>query len=571
MNKMKIAARVTLMMLAAIWAGCSDDTAAPATRYTGGSGNVEAEAAATADIVVTEFAVAPQANPGIYGKIDFVRKDGAKYLPDAVKQIRGYKADLTSLKASFKTNAVRVTVGDVEQTSGVTANDFSSEVVFRLWAANGKSLEFPVNLSNPADSYSGLPVVVVDVPAPLSAITKEDWVAGTVSIDRQESDNPDFGMTPAAMEIKGRGNRSWAYDKKPFTIKLDSKTKVMGMPKHKRWVLLANYMDRTLMRNKVMSHISRLTGIKGGYGSGLAWTPGGEFVELIFNGVHMGNYLLMEQIRVDANRVPVAEITNNPADDAASGANITGGYLLEIDHHYDEGYRFFSQYGNLPIMVSSPDEEVINADQKNYIKNYIDNIESIIFGASFPVTGTGGPGGGGDYKTLLDVDSFADWWIIHELIFNRETRVPGSWYVYKKQDGKLYAGPPWDFDLSTFISTTEWLLDEEVRTHQPGYFPENTNRQFRLWYNRLLKDPAFKATIKGRWAAYYTAFQSIPGYIDQQAALIERSAAINAPMWTVPDSGENKENGMTFAQAVSNIKTRYQARLTWLNNQIMAW
>ena len=92
------------------------------------------------------------------------------------------------------------------------------------------------------------------------------------------------------------------------------------MPKHKRWVLLANWMDRTLMRNRVAFKLGECTQ--------LDWTPRGEYVELVLNGKHLGNYLLCEQIKVDENRVNIAEID-------AESEDVSGGYLMELDTYFD--------------------------------------------------------------------------------------------------------------------------------------------------------------------------------------------------------------------------------------------
>ena len=113
-------------------------------------------------------------------------------------------------------------------------------------------------------------------------------MTATISISGLD-EYSDLRETP--ISIRGRGNTTWTWPKKPYTFKFESRTEVLGMPKHKRWILLANFMDRTLMRNALAFHLSELTS--------LSWTPKNRYCELILNGKHMGNYLLTEQIRVD--------------------------------------------------------------------------------------------------------------------------------------------------------------------------------------------------------------------------------------------------------------------------------
>ena len=124
-----------------------------------------------------------------------------------------------------------------------------------------------------------LPQVVINTPNNQEIKSKTEWIEGaTISITLADGT---IDYESKDLEIRGRGNTTWEYPKKPYALKLGSKAEILGMPKHKRWVLLANWMDRTLMRNDVSFEIARQTG--------LAWTPRGKFVELVLNGKLMGN------------------------------------------------------------------------------------------------------------------------------------------------------------------------------------------------------------------------------------------------------------------------------------------
>ena len=192
-----------------------------------------------------------------------------------------------------------------------------------------------------------LPVVYINTNDNAPIVDKDNWIPGTMDIKGlDESDNYN-----GTMNIKGRGNSTWGYPKKPYAIKLDSKSKILGFPKHKRWVLLANWMDKTLLRNHVAFEISKNTG--------LAWTPRGKFVELVLNGEPQGNYYLCEQIKIDENRLNINELSNSDTD----AESITGGYLLELDVYYDEVNKFHSKLKELPFMIKEPDEEELNTAQ----------------------------------------------------------------------------------------------------------------------------------------------------------------------------------------------------------------
>lgn len=195
-----------------------------------------------------------------------------------------YGTDISNLVATFNTNGDKVFVDDVEQISGVTVNDFSTPIVYRIISKQNVAQEYKVTV------YSfDLPVIYVTTPQQTPILSKDDWVEdGNICIWMTNGIIGDLGGT----SVKGRGNSTWSFPKKPYAIKLDKKAEVLGMPKHKRWVLLANWIDRTLMRNHIAFTIAKNT-------ESLGWTPRGEFVELILNGKHLGNYYLCEQIKID--------------------------------------------------------------------------------------------------------------------------------------------------------------------------------------------------------------------------------------------------------------------------------
>ncbi len=174
------------------------------------------------------------------------------------------------LVASFDCEgADRVEVGGEEQTSGRSVNDFRGEVVYTVYNGRHES-RYTVRVTN----FTGLPVISIDTPGGQPILSKEEWIEGaTIRIDGAGRFDD---IQAAATSIRGRGNSTWEWPKKPYNIKLDAKAEVLGMPEHKRWCLLANYMDRTLLRNKTAYYLASQTS--------LDWTPRCEFAELILNG-----------------------------------------------------------------------------------------------------------------------------------------------------------------------------------------------------------------------------------------------------------------------------------------------
>ena len=377
--------------------------------------------------------------------------------------------------------------------------------------------------------FTRLPVVTIRTDNEKEIRDKENWIPGDIKIDGINI----FPGYEGKMSIRGRGNSTWEFPKKPYAIKLDSKDSILGMPKHKRWVLLANYRDRTLMRNHVAFEISRRTGLE--------WTSRGQFVEVMLNDVHLGNYYLCEQIRVDENRVNITEMKARDLDEEA----ITGGYLLELDTSYDEINKFISEIKKLPVMFKDPDEEVLQPEQFEYMQNYINTVERMLFEDEDYIQTR-------EYTTMIDEDSFIDWWFVMELSGNIESVYPRSSYLNKDRNGLLKAGPVWDFDYSTFRGSTDFFSKESI------------------WYGQLFKDPAFVSKVKERWELLRPRLDEINPIIDELRLSLARSESLNTKMWDIRNTPSvNGDETLSFDDACSLMKSKFSSRLQWLDSQIM--
>lgn len=434
------------------------------------------------------------------------------------------------LVLSFETNGEKVFVGTTEQVSGETLNDFSEPVTYKVISATGAEKTFTVKVT-----YSGLPVLFIQTKNSATIPDKHsDWLTGT-SIKLYK---PDWTIDYEGSNdgIRGRGNSTWNYPKKPYALKLENGAKILDMPKHKRWVLLANWMDRTCLRNKISFAVSMKTGLE--------WTPRGEFVELVVNGNHIGNYYLCEHIKVDKNRVNVDELEDNLTD---------SGYIFELDTYFDEVNKFRSQYYYLPYMFKDPDE--VNSAQFSFIQNYVNNMEASIYDNTRFASR--------EYTQYLDIDTFIDWWLVHELTGNEEPKHPKSSYMNKNTGGKLKMGPVWDFDWETFMPRNRWTL---LNRSEQGL-----NR----FYDRLFQDAQFKARAKERWNDQKAGFQEIPALIESEAARIKGSESMNWKMWPITQEGGqgfvNGDETMTFDQAVARMKKSYEDKYNWMNQQISNW
>lgn len=401
---------------------------------------------------------------------------------------------------------------------GVSAIEFYAGTVIRV-AAGEKYSDYVCNITN-----TGLPVVVVNQPD-----GDTDWKQVGVKVWSKETDfdnvtpgeitiyNADGSVNVAASTAmtRLRGNTSKNFPKKPFAVKFDSKTSVLGMPKHKRWVLLANWKDKSLMRNHVAFGIAQK--FSETFADSTPWQVHGEFVELVYNGVHVGNYYLCEQIKIDGNRL---DIQDEYDGETITSSNVGDfGYLMECDDYYDENYKFVTRH-YIPFQFKD------DCDGGNVIKNYVQNkvqgIEDNLYK--------------GNYSTAyndFDVYSFADYLLINELAMNSEIGHPRSLYVYMDGTGKLKAGPVWDFDWQAFpINSGILKLDsswDRSYTQSLMATPSHKNKHYRyqpifgsgmpsspktddvpyMWFPMLVKDSTFKNVLAERWGAISGALSAM--------------------------------------------------------------
>jgi len=435
--------------------------------------------------------------------------------------------DLTNLTATFSTtSADRVCVGGVEQVSGTTVNDYSSVVTFTLWK-DKRHNDYKVKVYD-----NSLPTMWIETPDHADIRSKSTWMDGA-SVELYADGALVELKNPTS--VRGRGNTTWECSKKPYTIKFDKKTAILGMPKDKRWNLLANWFDTTDMKNDVALQLGRVS-------PGLDWTPRGEYVELILNGRFLGNYYLCEHIKIAKDRVNITAIDEEAAG-KGEAVDLTGGYLLEFDKYYDEVNKFKSSL-NLPVNLKDPDWTT--GFSITYIKDWINALEAKLTSDDISAT---------DYQDYLDIDSYIDWWFVYELAGNHEPNTPKSSYMYidktSAYDNKIHAGPCWDFDLATFYSSSssKWVLKNSI------------------WYSYLFKDPAFVARAKEKWNAQKASYQAVADtYIDELAAEIKSSVERDKALW-----GKGFEGGKPFLSHVKGLKTSLSNKIQWMDGQIQTW
>ena len=346
--------------------------------------------------------------------------------------------------------------------------------------------------------------------------------------------------------IKGRGNSSYLeYDKKPYQIKLMKGVPLLGMEKGKTWVLTANASDPSLLRNELARNLANHLG--------LAQSEPGVFIDLYLNGEYVGNYYVTEKVEVKENRLSITNLETateyvNSNQDLSSyeaswtdktkarsipndPADITGGYLIERDFQSrflteveDNGSYFITEADECFILQSPA---YASERQVAYINDYVQSVENAIL-ASDGID----PDTGNSYTELINVDSFVRKYLLEEVSANYDGGVASSFF-YKDSDridGKLYAGPIWDYDVS-FGNTPAYLgyhSDKPDKLTKLSTHPDSS-----VWFGALYEQPDFYEHITDCYEAEISSYltelaeQILPDLANTTAA----SAAMDRIRW----------------------------------------
>lgn len=438
------------------------------------------------------------------------------------------ETDLSKLKAVFQVSqGLEVYSDSVLQVSDVSENNFADinkGIKYSICNKEGEKEEYVIRVLN-----TNLPTIFIHTPELKPIEDKVNWIPGS-SIKIWTLEN---GLSFSdSTSIKGRGNYTWTYPKKPYAIKLNKKAGLLGLTKHKRFCLLACW--KGYIGNYYMAEVAKRC-------VGKPWVPQGVFTELILNGEYKGLYYLSEQIKIDKNRVNITEIKKEDID----GEAVTGGYLLELDEEYDENYKFKSDLYQMPVMLKSPDEDIPD-EQFNYIKGFVNGMEKELSKIGSEES---------HYQVYLDVGSFADYWMASEVIYNHEVYKPRSFYMYKGRDGvdsapgtvcKMKAGPFWDQEM---IFTDHWWNNKDAH-----------------YFGALFKDSEYREAVKKNWKQFRDNLEGkgeFPHVLDNINALydyISFSARRDSTMWG--------NDGFSIYKDVRKLNDGFTSKLDWMEEFI---
>lgn len=363
----------------------------------------------------------------------------------------------------------------------------------------------------------------------------------------------------AGIEI--RGNYSASLPQKPFGIETrdelgeNNNVEILGMPEENDWILMANYNDKTFLRNVLAYNLFDQMG---------HYAPRTKLCEVIINDIYEGIYVFTEKIKRDNNRVDIARLD---ADDNA-GDSLTGGYIFRIDY-WNNNNSWISDYENpnvpgedVHFVYNYPGYDDISNQQSAYLQNKVSEFEDALWGANFTDPNLG-------YRNYIDVESFLDYFIVNTVTRNVDG-FKKSRNFHKDKDSKdplIYAGPVWDFD---WAYKNMW----EGQSDGSGWFHNTTGSDVTYpgWYLRMLQDSTFATDLSCRYFDLRNSIlntDTLFAYIDDYGILLDEAQERHYARWPIlgqsvgaPDIDEQPT---TYAGELIKFKSWIEIRLNWLD------
>lgn len=401
---------------------------------------------------------------------------------------------------------------------------------------------------------------------------------GTVSYDGELS------------SIKGRGNSTWRLDKKPYNIKLPKKASLLGMKASKKWCLLANAQEHSMIRNRVAYDLADEVG--------LDFSPESRFLDVYANGEYLGSYQITEKVELgDNNLVSITDLQGN-TEDALKDAgydddiesyslttsnrgrrqgyslpvipeDITGGYLIEYVVMPEEPCNFTTSRGQCVDLKT-----VNSIEQVNYIADFVQDMEDALYSS------TGYNSKGKYYTDYIDIESAALMYLLEELSVNIDTGI-SSCFFYKDSDltgdGKIHAAPVWDYDVA--FGNLQSTKDGVSMTSTDSIFAGICKRYSTDYYTviaQLAQHDDFMEKAQSLWCEKFVpALEILNGKaegenrlqsFDAYAALVADSAAMNYVRWDLTENLLVPAAGTTHESQLAYYLDWFANRVSFMNS-----
>lgn len=379
---------------------------------------------------------------------------------------------------------------------------------------------------------TGLPRLDISVDGKISS--RDEYVRCEISLSGTEHE-----LSGVSAGVRGRGNTTWEYPKKPYRIKFDEKTSLFGNEEGKSWVLLAMYNDFSYSKDALAFYLG--ASLENG-----DFVPSFNYVDLYINGKYNGLYLVTEQVNEKSGRLDI--------ESAIDEGEVEIPFLVELDDYAEEdggvlGRDYFKIDG-LSFSIKYPEaDEGLTEEQFNYVKEYIEAVHRLAYKRDVTLS---------ELSEYIDVDSFIDYYLIQELMVQSEVSYK-SVFMSKSRDGKLKMGPLWDYDWALDgPSLLKWRIIYDA--------PIDEFATQGSWFYALLNGSAeFRGAVTSRWEEISLALRSAVLEFEAEQAYVYAGAKKDYLRWhpITPFNSYEKSLAKTL-DTLSN-------RITWLDSALSAY
>lgn len=407
------------------------------------------------------------------------------------------------------------------------------------------------------DFDTTLPVVHIDTDG--NRIVKENKTWAEISVMNQAADGstrnicdtPDY-QSPITINLRGASSYS-GFDKQQYRIKFYKKKGetgaknygFLGMGANSEWVLNGPFLDRTLLRNRMIYQISREL---------FEWAPDTRFCEVFVNGEYQGVYLAVEPVTNGESRLRLNEFGLLSGETA---------YVLKRDRK-DTEEDAMDTYGKTAgktfneLYISYPSADDLTKVQREWIEKDISKIEKVLYSDNFADPKEG-------YAKYIDVDCFVDYYIINEAVMNYDAGNLST-YAYKELGGKLQLAV-WDFNNA--YDNYQW-----GRQDYTEFFLQSNS-----WFDRLLTDRSFVKRIVKRYEELRGTVLSTEHFYslievgqEELGEAIDRNFAVWG--YTFRDDlllsgGMGTRDPKSYDEAVSQLKDAIAKRFEFLDEHLV--
>lgn len=458
------------------------------------------------DKEMTSFSLKKSKNSGLANDIAFkydeqTRTFSAMYL----KWIDGNEPEM--LVPTFETDGESVQVNGMDVVSDKTAISFAEDLTVTVVAEDGSTADYNIIFNCPQINTE-LPVLHMKPDYLISS--KDNYVDTYIQLYDKTAESTGEGWWDSAekgkIEMRGRGNSTWGLPKKPFRMKFTEKFSPIGLnhAKEKSWVILAQDMDKSLLRTHLAFEYSRIlfnAADNYHHEKAVLFTPCSRFINVYLtgdyydsstgrtrymDGEYLGVYQMSDQVQRADGRIAVDKLK---ASDGADPEKITGGYVIEADLH--EGNHYTSK--GIKLTYKYPEDDDFDQAQYDYITDFINKAEAALYGSNYKDPENG-------WRKYFDEKTLADFIIVKEFVGDLDGYT--STYMYKRRGyDKLFFGPIWDCDKGwnndKRVPHWEYQPLESLMIYAGFWMPPYVSND---WFHRLWTDETFRAFVAKRWA-----------------------------------------------------------------------